>query len=124
MNRNEDKTVHTVAEHRSPYQVVDKKAIEALEVKFNGAHSINLSNDETQLLRSILHEYAQQASSTPSPRTSKPTRLTNFATVAGTGAVTGLLCVVLFPTQPIVAIVVAIVATIAAKLALPWMDRL
>lgn len=122
MNRHDDKSVDIVVEHSRQPRLIDKKDIEALETKFNGAHPIVISSDEAQLLKSILHEYAQKTSSTPSPQKSQPSRLTNFATVVTAGVSTGLLCMLLFPNQAIVSIVVAIVATIAAKIALPWMN--
>jgi hypothetical protein len=124
MDRHDDKSVDIVVEHSRQPRVIDKKDIEALQAKLRAAHPVSISGDEAQLLQSILHEYAQRTSSTPSPQKSQPSRLTNFATVVAAGASTGLLCVALFPTQPIVSIVVAIVATIAAKIALPWMNRL
>jgi hypothetical protein len=124
MIRRDDKSVDIVVEHSRQPRPIDKKDIEALETKFNGTHPIIISSDEVQLLKSILHEYAQKTSSTPSPQKLQPSRLTNFATVVTAGVSTGLLCMLLFPTQPIVPIVVAIVATIAAKIALPWMNSL
>ncbi|SFM22996.1 hypothetical protein [Rugamonas rubra] len=124
MNRNDDRSVDIVVEHSRQARVIDKKDIEALEAKLRAAHPVSISSDEAQLLQSILHEYAQRTSSTPSPQKLQPSRLTNFATVVTAGVSTGLLCMLLFPTQPIVPIVVAIVATIAAKIALPWMNSL
>jgi hypothetical protein len=122
MNRTDKQSIDIVIDHSTQAHIVDEKDIEALEVKFSQGHHISISSDEAQLLRAILHEHAKKASN-KGLRGSPPSRLIDFASVLGIGASTGVLGLALFPTQPMVSIAVAIVATIAAKLALPWINR-